>query len=140
MICTNKVILLGRICKDIDLKYLSNANNTAVAKFTVAVDRKFHKQGEEKQADFLNCTAFGKTGEFVSKYFTKGSKIALVGSIQTRSWDDAEGKKHYATDIMVDEVEFAESKKNDGNNSTPAASGANEFNPMEDPDGDLPFN
>lgn len=130
----NKVILMGRNTKDPELKY-SNSGN-AVCKFTVAVDRKFQKQGEERQADFISCVAFAKTGEFVSKYFTKGSKIAVVGSIQTRTWDDAEGKKHYATEIVVEEVHFAGEKK-EGQQPAPQPQ-ADGFNPMEDDD-ELPF-
>lgn len=107
----NQVILIGRLVKEPELKYAANANNTAICRFTLAVDRRFQKQGEEKQADFINCVAFGKTGEFVSKYFGKGRKIALTGSIQTRTWDDAEGKRHYVTEVLADGVEFVEGKK-----------------------------
>lgn len=101
----NKVILLGRMVKDAELKY--TPSNVAVASFTVAVDRKFAKQGEEKQADFINVVAWRNTAEFVSKYFTKGQMIALCGSIQVRNWEDSEGNKHYVTEVIADEVYFA---------------------------------
>lgn len=137
----NKVILMGRLTKDPELRYSSNSN-VAVCRFTIAVDRRFQKQGEEKQADFIPTVAFGKTGEFISKYFQKGSRIAVVGSIQTRSWDDNEGKKHYATEVIVEEAHFADSKSG---GSTPAANvggpgvGQNDgFYPVEDDD-ELPF-
>lgn len=139
----NKVILMGRLTKEPELRYSTNANNTAVCRFTVAVDRRFQRQGEEKQADFIPVVSFGKTGEFVSKFFTKGSRIALVGSIQTRTWDDAEGKRHYVTEVLADEVHFADSKKGEGSPSRPVqdAGGAGEtdgFYPLEDDD-ELPF-
>lgn len=105
----NKVILMGRLTKDPELKY-TPGNNTAVCQFSIAVDRKFKSEGQPT-ADFINIVAWRKTAEFVSKYFTKGSKIAVVGQIQTRSWDDTEGKKHYVTEVIADEVEFCESKK-----------------------------
>jgi len=110
----NKVILMGRLTRDPEVRYSTNGNNTAICRFSVAVDRRFQKPGEERQADFISVTAFGKTGEFVSRYFTKGNRVALVGSLQTRTWDDAEGKKHYATDVIADEVHFADSKRGDG--------------------------
>ncbi len=138
----NKVILMGRLTKDPELRYATNTNNTAVCRFTVAVDRRFQRQGEEKQADFISIVAFGKTGEFVSKFFTKGRRIALVGSIQTRTWDDAEGKRHYATDVIADEAYFVDSKSSEG---APVRSGneggmneAEGFYPLEDDD-ELPF-
>ena len=104
----NKVILVGRLTKDPELR--NTQSGTAVCSFTIACDRHFVKQGEERQVDFINCIAWQKTAEFVSKYFTKGTRIALEGSIQTRTWDDNEGKKHYATEVLVDNVEFAQSK------------------------------
>jgi len=114
----NKIILLGRITKDIELKY--TANNNAVANFTVAVNRKFVKQGEERQADFINCVTWGKTAEFVEKYFSKGQMIAVVGELQTRTYDNAEGKKVYVTEVNVSEVYFGGDKaKESANNTTP---------------------
>lgn len=108
----NKVILMGRLTKDPELRY-TNVNNTAVCSFTLAVDRRFSKQGEEKQADFFNIVAWRKTAEFCSKYFSKGLKVAVVGSLQNRTWDDNEGKRHYITEVISDEVYFAESRRND---------------------------
>jgi single-strand binding protein len=109
----NKVILIGRLTKDPEIRYTAG-NNTAVCQFTVAVDRRF-KSENQPTADFIPIVAWRQTAEFVSKYFTKGSRIALVGQIQTRSWDDTEGKKHYVTEVIADEVEFCESKKQEGN-------------------------
>ena len=109
----NKVILIGRLTKDPEIRYTAG-NNTAVCQFTVAVDRRF-KSENQPTADFIPIVAWRQTAEFVSKYFKKGSRIALVGQIQTRSWDDTEGKKHYVTEVIADEVEFCESKKQEGN-------------------------
>jgi single-strand DNA-binding protein len=137
----NKVILMGRLTKDPELKYTA-ANNTAVCSFTLAVNRKFTKQGEEKKADFINCQSWSKTAEFVSKYFTKGSQVAIVGRIETRTWDDTEGKKHYVTEVIVEDTYFAESKKGEGNpsNQQGATNTGNNggFNPMDEDD-ELPF-
>lgn len=115
----NKAILMGRLTKDPELRYTS-VNNTAVCSFTIAVNRKFSKQGEEKQADFISIVAWDKTAEFCSKYFTKGQQVAVVGRIQTRTWDDNEGKKHYVTEVVAEEAFFADSKREAGG---PAKSG-----------------
>src|SRR5574344_2462346 len=106
----NKVILMGRLTKDPEVRY-TQANNTQVTSFTLAVNRRFTKAGEERQADFINIVAWNKTAEFVSKYFKKGQQVAVVGRIQTRNWDDEQGQKHYATEVIAEEVEFAESKR-----------------------------
>lgn len=136
----NKVILMGRLTKDPELRY--STNNNAVCKFTVAVDRRFQRQGEEKQADFISSVAFGKTAEFCSKFFQKGSRIAVVGSIQTRTWDDNDGKKHYVTEVVVDEAYFADSKKGEGGPSKAStgndAEQSDGFYPIDEDD-DLPF-
>lgn len=139
----NKVILLGRMVKDAELKY--TPSNVAVASFTVAVDRKFAKQGEEKQADFINVVAWRNTAEFVSKYFTKGQMIALCGSIQVRNWEDSEGNKHYVTEVIADEVYFAGKKEADATPKAAAKPSANlqalaqnDFVEVEQDD-DLPF-
>ena len=105
----NKVVLMGRLTKDPELKY--TPSNVAVVTFSIAVDRNFARSGEQRQTDFINIVAWRTTAEFVAKYFTKGQLIALCGSIQTRTWDDAEGKKHYVTEVVADEVHFAEGKK-----------------------------
>lgn len=111
----NSIALLGRLTKDVEVKF-NAVSNTAIAKFTLAVDRKFKKEGQPT-ADFLNCVAFGKTGENISKFFKKGSKIALIGSVQTGSYDNKEGKKVYTFDINVNEFEFVEKteKKEESN-------------------------
>jgi single-strand DNA-binding protein len=123
----NKAILMGRLTKDPEMRYATNAS-IPVCNFTLAVDRRFSKKGEEKQADFINIIAWKEKAEFISKYFTKGSKIAIVGTIQTRTWEDKDGKKHYATDIVADEAYFTEGKAN--NNAAPSF-------PADDDD--LPF-
>lgn len=105
----NSTQLLGRVVRDVEVAY-TQTNNTCIAKFSLAVNRRFAKEGEQ-QADFINCIAFGKTAEFVSKYFTKGQQIALEGRIQTRSYDNKEGKKVYVTEVIAENVYFADSKK-----------------------------
>ncbi len=128
----NKVMLMGRLTKDPELRYTSN--NIAVCSFTIAVDRNFVKQGEQKQADFINCQAWRSTAEFISKYFAKGRMIAVVGAIQTRTWDDTEGKKHYATGVVVNEVSFT-GEKADAQSNTTIESGFTQI----DSDDELPF-
>ena len=111
----NKVMLIGRLTKDAELRYTQSG--TAVASFTVAVDRQY-KKGEERQADFINCIAWQKTAEFVSQYFKKGSKIALEGRLQVRSYDAQDGHKRWATEVVVEQVEFVDSKaKNENTDS-----------------------
>ena len=130
---------IGRLVRDVELK--TTQTGMSIVKFTVAIDRRT-KQGEDKKADFISCVAFGKTADFIAKYFSKGSKIIIIGRIQTGSYDDKDGKKVYTTDIMVDEVEFAESKQNNGNysnisaNYEPAA-GTNNLPEWFASDGDL---
>lgn len=106
----NKVILMGRLTKDPEVRY-TQTNNTLVASFALAVNRRFVRQGEERQADFINVVAWSKTGEFVSKYFKKGQQVAIVGRIQTRNWDDDQGQKHYITEVVAEEAYFADSKR-----------------------------
>jgi len=108
----NKVALIGRLTKDVDVRY-TQSTNTLVAGFNLAVNRRFVKQGEERQADFISIVAWGKTGEFCSKYFKKGQQIGVIGRIQTRTWDDDNGQKHYVTEVIAEEVYFAGDKKND---------------------------
>jgi len=137
----NKVILMGRLTKDPELRYTS-VNNTAVCSFTLAIDRKFSKQGEEKQTDFIPIIAWTKLGEFCGKYFRKGQQVAIVGRIQTRTWDDNEGKKHYATEVIADEAHFADSKRSDGEPARPTGGRDTKqedgFYPLDDDD-ELPF-
>ena len=104
----NKVILVGRLTKEPELRV--TPGGVCVCSFSVACNRRFVKQGEERKADFINCIAWRQTGEFVSKYFTKGKRIALEGSLQIRDWTDNEGKKHCVTEVVADNVEFAQSK------------------------------
>ena len=132
----NKVALLGRMVKEPELRY--TPSGTAVVSFTLAVDRRFQKQGEERQADFINCIAWQKTAEFVANYFTKGQLMALSGSIQVRTWDDNEGHKRYATEVIADEVYFAESKKAEGAAPQKPAMPSADFEEVQDSD-DLPF-
>lgn len=100
----NKVIIKGRLTKDVELKSTQNGKN--VTSFAVAVNRRYAKQGEERQADFINCVAWDKTADFISKYFKKGSEILLTGRMDTRQYDDKEGKRVYVTEVVAEEVEF----------------------------------
>lgn len=111
----NKVVLMGRITADPEVKQLPSG--VPVVSFTLAVDRKYSK-GESKQTDFINCVAWQSTAEFIGKYFTKGMAMLLCGEIQTRSWEDQNGNKRYATEVRVDEVSFCEPKKDEETNYT----------------------
>lgn len=106
----NKVILLGRLTRDPETRY-TQTTNTQVTSFTLAVNRRFVKQGEERQADFISCVSWNKTAEFVSKYFKKGQQVGVIGRIQTRNYDDEQGIKHYVTEVIAEEVYFAGDKK-----------------------------
>ena len=108
----NKVILLGRLTKNPEIRY-TQTSNTLVASFTLAVKRRFAKQGEERQADFINIVAWNKTGEFVSKYFKKGQQIALVGRLQIRNYQDNNNQTRYVTEVIAEEVYFADSNKSE---------------------------
>lgn len=140
----NKVILMGRLTRDPDVRYSNGANgSTAVAKYTLAVDRKF-KQDGQPTADFINCVAFGKLGEFAEKYLHQGTKIAITGRIQTGSYTNKDGQKVYTTDVVVEEQEFCESKSSNQqsqNNDRPQASNDDGFMSIPDNLGDegLPF-
>lgn len=137
----NKVFLMGRPTKDPELRY-TNTNNTAVASFTLAVNRKFSKQGEERKTDFINIIAWSKLGEFCGKYFQKGRQVIVIGRIETRTWEDNEGKKHYVTEVIADEAHFADSKRTDnseGGSVPPAGNQSDDFYPMEIDDDELPF-
>ena len=113
----NKVILMGRLTKDPEVRY-TQSTNTMVTSFTLAVNRRFVKQGEERQADFINIVAWNKTAEFVSKYFSKGQQVGVIGRIQTRNYDNEEGIKHYVTEVIAEEVYFAGEKKEKAQNDT----------------------
>lgn len=110
----NKVCLMGRLTSDPEVRY-TQKSNALVASFRLAVNRRFAKEGEES-TDFISILAWSKTGEFVSKYFKKGQQVAVVGKIQTRNYEDEQGKKHYSTDVVAEEVFFADSKKEGNNN------------------------
>lgn len=133
----NNVNLLGRLTKDIEVKF--SANNLAMASFTLAVN-KYVKAGEEKQADFILCKAFGKTAEAMGKFLEKGRQIAVTGRINTGSYEK-EGQKIYTTDIIVDSFYFADSKKGDDNSTTATSSYTKEPEvlPIDDGADDLPF-
>ena len=105
----NKVILMGRLVKEPEVRYSQGAEPIAVARYTLAVNRRFKRQGDQ-DADFINCVAFGKAGEFAEKYFKKGQMVSVVGRLQVRRWDDNEGKKRWSTDVIVEEQYFAEGK------------------------------
>lgn len=111
----NKVILMGRLTREPDIRY-TQSTNTMVTSFTLAVNRRFVRQGEERQADFINIVAWNKTAEFVSKYFKKGQQVGVIGRIQTRNYDDEQGIKHYITEVIAEEVYFAGDKKETGQN------------------------
>ncbi len=141
----NKVILMGRLTRDPEVRYSQSNQPTAIARYTLAVDRRFKREGENN-ADFINCIAFGKMGEFAEKYLQKGTKIAIIGRIQTGSYTNKDGVKVYTTDVVVEEQEFAESK-NASHNSAPSNNAASSMDTsdgfMNIPDGideELPFN
>lgn len=144
----NKVILIGRLTRDPEVKYSQGENTSVVARYSLAVDRRFKRDGEAT-ADFINCVAFGKNGEFAEKYLRQGIKIAVTGRIQTGSYTNKDGQKVYTTDVIIEEQEFAESKAStEGNNKsyTPAAPTPRAYigdGFMNIPDGideELPFN
>ena len=110
----NKVMLMGRLTRDPELR--ATQSGVSVVTFTLAVDRNFQRQGEERQADFINIVAFRHTAEFVKKYFVKGQLACVCGSIQTRTWEQ-DGKKNYATEVIADEVHFSGDRRDNGGNS-----------------------
>ena len=141
----NKVSLMGRLTRDPEVRYGAGENSTAVARYTIAVDRRFKRDGEQS-ADFIGCVAFGRNAEFAEKYLRQGTKIVLTGRIQTGSYTNRDGRKVYTTDIVVEEQEFAENKAagNGGQNnySRPSAATSDTDGFMNIPDGiddELPF-
>lgn len=128
----NRVILIGRLTKDPEIRA---TENTTIAMYSLAVDRKFKRDGEPT-ADFITCKAFGRCGEFAEKYLHKGTKIAVVGRIQTGSYTNKDGNKVYTTDVIVDEHEFVESKASNQEETKPTEN--TDFSDM--PEADLPFN
>ena len=133
----NKVILMGRLTKDAVLAY-GGGNNTAIVKFTLAVDRRYKHEGEAN-ADFISCVAFGKTAEFLGKYGTKGIKFVVEGRIQTGNYSNKEGNKVYTTDVVVENIEFAESKSNNAQ-TTPQPDGDGFLEIPDGADELIPFN
>lgn len=114
----NKVILMGRLTKDPEIRYSNSAEPMAITRYSLAIQKRFKRDGES-DAEFVNCVAFGKAGEFVNNYFRKGQMVSVVGRLQSRSWDDQQtGQKRYATDVVTEEHFFAESKKSFENNSS----------------------
>lgn len=133
----NKWTGIGRLVREPEVRYSQGSNATAIARYTLAVDRRFKRDGEA-EADFISCVAFGKAAEFVEKYFHKGTKVAVVGRIQTGSYTNKDGNKVYTTDVIVEEQEFAESKKsNDSQTESNAYDGFQ--NIPAGVDEDLPF-
>lgn len=142
----NKVMLMGRLTRDAEIRYSQGESATAIARFSLAVDRRFHRDNDDQTADFINCVAFGKAAEFLEKFGRKGVKFVVEGRIQTGSYTNKDGQRVYTTDVIVEQMEFAESKAS-GNNSnngqsapSPAPEGADGF--MSIPEGidELPFN
>ena len=149
----NKVILMGRLTRDPEVRYSAGENATAVARYTLAVDRRFRRDGSDQTADFIGCVAFGRSAEFAEKYFRQGLKVVVTGRIQTGSYTNKDGVKVYTTDVVVEDQEFAESKNASGapaeggysapapSRPTPSAASGDGF--MNIPDGideELPFN
>ena len=146
----NKVILMGRLTRDPEVRYSQGEQSTAIARYTLAVDRRFRRDGDTQTADFINCVAFGRQGEFAEKYLRKGIKIAITGRIQTGSYTNKDGQKVYTTEVIVEDQEFAESKNasqsngSDGgfapsNRPSPSDAGDGFMNIPEGIDEELPF-
>ena len=148
----NKVILMGRLTRDAEVRYSQGENSTAIARFSLAVDRRFRRDGDEQNTDFINCVAFGKTAEFLERFGRKGTKFVLEGRIQTGSYTNKDGQRVYTTDVVTENIEFAESKNSvGGDNSNSGYTPSNRPSPgsaagdgfMNIPDGideELPFN
>ena len=146
----NRVILMGRLTRDAEIRYSQGESSTAIARFSLAVDRRFRRDNDEQTADFINCVAFGRTAEFLERFGRKGTKFVLEGRIQTGSYTNKDGQRVYTTDVVAENVEFAESKNNSsaGNDfggapSAPSPSGAAGDGFMNIPEGideELPFN
>lgn len=136
----NKVILMGRLTREPEVRYSQGDNSIAIARYSLAVDRRYKRDGDEQTADFINCVAFGKSGEFAEKYLHKGTKIAVVGRIQTGSFTNKEGQKVYTTDVVVEEQEFAESKNSASGTGNANTSTNNNTSSADGIDEELPFN
>ena len=131
----NKIILMGRLTKEVEVKQ-TKTTGTIVAHFSLAVSRRFVQAGEERQVDFFNIVAFAKNGEFCAKHFKKGQQVAIVGRVQNRTWEDENKVRRYATEIVVEEAHFADSKNKDGDTTKPTEEVATEAISNSD---DLPF-
>ena len=150
----NKVILMGRLTRDPEVRYSQGENSMAIARYTLAVDRRFNRNGDDATADFINCVAFGRSGEFAERYLHKGTKIAVTGRIQTGSYTNKDGVKVYTTEVVVEDQEFAESKNSSGGDGgfaggnsysgggrpAPMAAGDGFMNIPDGIDEELPFN
>ena len=130
----NKAILMGRLTKDPELRYTNS--KTPVCSFSIAVSNSY---GEKQQTDFINCVAWNKTAEFVSKYFGKGKMIIVIGRITTRSWETTDGKRAYATEVVANEVSFGETKSSQQTATQPPMQDDDDFTPLDEEDDDLPF-
>ena len=136
----NKAILMGRLTRDPEVRYSQSDSSMAIARFSLAVDRRYKKQGDETTADFFNCTAFGKQGEFVEKYLKQGTKIVVTGRIQNDNYTNKEGQKVYSVQIMVEEIEFAESKAAGQSQQNDSMPGDGFMNIPDGVESELPFN
>ncbi len=148
----NKVMLMGRLTRDPDIRYSQGENATAVARYTLAVDRRFKRDSDTQTADFISCVAFGRSAEFAEKYLHQGMKMLVTGRIQTGSYTNRDGQKVYTTDVIVEDQEFAESKNADSSRGSRTEYGSGSFTAaapeadsgfMNIPDGideELPFN
>ncbi len=150
----NKVILMGRLTRDPEVRYSQGESSMAIARYTLAVDRRFARNGDDATADFISCVAFGKSGEFAERYLHKGIKIAVTGRIQTGSYTNKDGVKVYTTEVVVEDQEFAESKNSSGSDGgfagsnsysgggrpAPMAAGDGFMNIPDGIDDELPFN
>lgn len=134
----NKVELIGRLTHDVEMR--QTPNGVSLARFSIAVTRRFKNSNGEYDADFINCVAWRQTGKFIAKHFQKGGMIAVVGSIQSRSWDGNDGKKQYATEVVVDEVYFTGAKKQNNNNQqqTPPQGNSDYYPDPDFPELDYP--
>ena len=134
----NKVILMGRLTKAPEIKYLQDDNKTAMARYTLAVDRRYGKDRERK-ADFISCVTFGKSAEFAQKYLHKGMRIVIGGRISTGNYKDKDGKMIYTTDVIVEEHEFAQNKDNSGGENSTGTPKTDKDGFMEAAEGEIPF-
>lgn len=145
----NKVILLGRMARDPEVRFTQGNEPMAVCRFSVAVDRPYSSKRKEGDAtaDFINCVCFGKRGESIGQYFRKGNRIAITGRLQVSNWQDNNGQKRYSTDVIVEDFEFCENKGTNNGSSAPAptsspaqpSNNGNDFFPIDDDDEELPF-